>query len=177
MNGVKVAPSAWPVTVIVPVSPLSLPSAAVTTRSAAPWRPGQMPQSSQTAFVPVTSQSGLASPSNFTSATPATPLRSKVRVKSPPKPPFSSSSDGLLREIPTVDDFGRPFSGYGCSAVSAGPPSVNTGVSAACAGAAAPASEAAASRPAAANEPAARCSTVLGVERVIGDLWDSAEAV
>lgn len=76
-----------------------------------------------------------------------------------------------------MDDFGLPFSGYGCRAVSAGPPSVNTGVSAARAGAAAPASEAAASRPAAAREPAARRSADLGVKGVIRDLWDSAGAV
>ncbi|MCD9902437.1 hypothetical protein LUR56_26135 [Streptomyces sp. MT29] len=80
VNGVKVAPFDCPVTLIVPVSPSSLPSAAVRRRSSMPRRPAQMPWSLQTAFVPVTSQSEVSS--TATSATPAMPLRSKVTVNS-----------------------------------------------------------------------------------------------
>lgn len=173
VKGAKVAPSDAPVTRIVPDAPSALPSAAVRPRSAMPLSPGRTPSSWQTAVAPVTSQSTPVSSATVTSAMPATPLRSTVYVTSPSWPAPSSSPSGLLTVRPSEVFRGEPLSGYGCRAVSAGPPIVRTGPSAR---AGVPrASEPTASSPAAASPPAVRRSAVSGERRVIANLWGSTE--
>ncbi|MFE9909183.1 hypothetical protein [Streptomyces clavifer] len=75
-NGVKVTPSAAPVTVTVPVAPSALPSAAVRSKSAT--EPGWTPWSRQTAVAPVILQSAPVSSATETSAMPAIPPRATV---------------------------------------------------------------------------------------------------
>ncbi len=100
---------------------------------------------------------------------PAAPVRSKVTVNSP----SYAVSSAPVTVIRAVDRFGpSPPSAYGCSAVSAGPPSATTGAASVGAAEATVGGAAASSRAVAATRPPALIGgAVRGRNRVIADLW------